>query len=147
MLPFGQQPADQRQPVVLVVDAELARKSEVLGLVAQQSRRKRMKGADPQPGRFVVEEACDALTHLPRRLVGEGDRKDPLRPDTVCRDEVRDARRQHPRLARPGPRHHQDRAGMVLDGDPLCRIESAERVGGAAHAATAAGNRIRKDVP
>ena len=123
MPPLLHQPPDQAQPVVLVVDRELAGEAEQLGLAAEQPRGERVERADPQAGRVAVEQPADPLLHLARGLVGEGHGEDPVGRHAVPVDQARDAGGEHARLPRARAREHEQRAVDVLHRLPLRRVE------------------------
>jgi hypothetical protein len=62
------------------------------------------------PSTALADENADALLHLARRLVGEGDGEDLRRPGEAEIENVGDAGGQHPGLAGAGAGQHQDRA-------------------------------------
>ena len=68
------------------------------------------------PSTDAADQRADALLHLARRLVGEGDGEDlasgRARP---VREDVGDARGQHARLAGAGAGQHQHRPVDRLD--------------------------------
>ena len=68
----------------------------------------------------------DPLAHLARRLVGEGDGEDLVRPRPARGDEMGDAGGQHPRLADARAGQHQHRPVERLDGFELLGIEAAK---------------------
>ena len=69
---------------------------------------------------------ADALLHLARRLVGEGDGEDFRRPGAAETEDVGDARGQHAGLAGAGAGEHQHRAVERLDRLALLGIEPGE---------------------
>ena len=69
-----------RRDVGLVVDRELARVAEPRRLGAQHPRARRVEGHHPHRPRRVADQQLDALAHLLRGLVREGDREDLARP-------------------------------------------------------------------
>ena len=73
--------ADEAQLVVGVVDREVARVAGLLGLAAQDPHARRVEGAGPDRPRPRAHQPADAVAHLPRRLVGEGDGEDRLGRD------------------------------------------------------------------
>ena len=91
-------------------------------------------------------ERADALLHLARRLVGEGDGQNLMRLRAARRDDVGDARRQHARLAGACPRQHQHGTIHSLDGCPLFGIQNIEiaRLG---HASLHGGLSARSNAP
>ena len=71
----------------------------------------------------VPELALDALLHLLRRLVREGDREDLVRLRTGRGEQVRDAVGEDPRLAGAGAGDHEQRALGRQHGLPLGRVQ------------------------
>jgi serine protease Do len=73
-------------------------------MAAQDARGERMEGAEPHALGDRPDHGADALLHLARRLVGEGDRED-LRGEGAARgDQMGKSRGQHARLARSARR-------------------------------------------
>ena len=77
-----------------------------------------------------ADEADQALAHLVGGLVGEGDGEDLPRGGVAGGDEMGDAVGEHPRLARPRPRHHQQRGAPVDDGAALGAVQALEQLVG-----------------
>ena len=69
---------------------------------------------------------ADALLHLARGLVGEGDGEDVERARLAGGDEMGDARRQHARLAGAGAGQDEHRPVGRLDGGALLGVEAGE---------------------
>ena len=99
--------AGEAHGIRLVVDGEHGRVPQQLGVPPEDAHAGGVEGGDPHLLRHRSDQAADALLHLPRGLVGEGDGQDLERGDVVGLDEVGDAVGQHPGLARTGPGHHQ----------------------------------------
>ena len=70
---------DQPARVGRVVDRELARVAEPVGVGAQHPRAGGVEGHHPHRAGGAADEQLDALAHLLRGLVGEGDRQDLVR--------------------------------------------------------------------
>ena len=70
---------DQPARVGRVVDRELARVAEPVGVGAQHPRAGGVEGHHPHRARRAADEQLDALAHLLRGLVGERDREDLVR--------------------------------------------------------------------
>ena len=119
---------DEPAAVGLVVDRVLARVAEARRLGAQHPRAGAVEGHHPHRPRRVAEQQLDALAHLLRGLVGERDREDLAGPRDAGLDEPRDAVREHPRLARPGAREHEQRPLAVRDGGALGLVQAREQV-------------------
>ena len=100
----------QRQRVVLVVDREVRLVAELRDVAAQDAHAGGVEGRDPDPARAAAEDPLDPLAHLARGLVGERDREDLVRVGGAARDQVRDAVRQHARLAAARAREDEQRA-------------------------------------
>ena len=144
------QPADEAQPVILIVDGELPTEAQQLGLAPQQPRREGVKGPDPESRRVAGEQPAHPLLHLAGGLVGEGDGEDPLGRHAVAVDQQGDPGGEHPGLPRAGAGQYQQRAVHVLDRLTLRRVERVLqlRSRGVDHAACAAnGMRITKLAP
>ena len=129
--------AGQARRVGLVVDRELARVAEQVGVGPQDAHAGRVERRDPHRPGDRADELGDAAAHLVGRLVGERDGEDRRRRHALV-DEVGDAVGEHPRLARSGPGDDQQRPAAVDDGVELVGVEPGERV-----AASGAGRRQR----
>ena len=99
------------------------------GEVAGQAERGGVGGDDPVRDR--VERAAPGLLpavlrgpaeHLGRRPPGEGEQQDPVRGHAPLQQPGHPGG-QRGRLAGPGPREHQQRSPVVLDGDPLFLVQ------------------------
>ena len=67
----------QADLIVGVENGEVGLQPDEFGVAAQDLGADRVKGAEPLHGlRAVADERLDALAHLARRLVGEGDGED-----------------------------------------------------------------------
>ncbi len=95
--------------VVGVEDGEVGLQADQFGVAAQHARARGVKGSDPPAFDRTAEQRRDALAHLARRLVGEGDREHLPGPRPAGGEDVREPRGQHPRFAGAGPRQHQHR--------------------------------------
>ena len=101
---------DQAQLIVGVEDGEIRFEARQFRMTAQHPRADRMEGAQPlHPLDHAADEQADALLHLARRLVGEGDGEDLSRIGAARIEEVGKPGRQHARLAGAGPGEHQHR--------------------------------------
>jgi hypothetical protein len=79
--PRRQQLLQQAQLVVGVEDGEIGLQADELGVAAQQLDADGMEGAEPGHALHgAADEGADAVLHLARRLVGEGDDEDLRRP-------------------------------------------------------------------
>ncbi len=124
-------PLDQPPLVRRVVDRELARVAELVGVGAEHPRAGRVEGHDPhRPGRPADEE-LDALAHLLRGLVGERDGEDLVRARLLGAQQMGDAVREDAGLARAGPGEDEQRSLARDDGLALGLVEPVEKgVGG-----------------
>ena len=103
--------------IVSVVDGEVAREAQALGIGAQDAHAHAVERRHPHAAGARPHEAAEALAHLGCGLVRERDGEDLPRGHAVVLDEVRDAVREHARLARAGARQHEQRP--VYRGDRL----------------------------
>ncbi len=147
-----ERPLDQRDLVAVVEDHEPRLDAGALGVAPQHAEPEAVEGADealgPRAGRgcrahravrgarvigsqgvvlTTPESRVDAIAHLGRRLVGEGDGDDPRRIDAPLLDQPADAVGDHPRLAGAGAGEHELRPVAVGDGGDLLRIEGLRR--------------------
>ena len=98
---------DQAQLIVRVQNLEVLRQPGLLPVHAQQAVGDAVEGAHPKRRDRHAEQRLDALAHLRRRLVGEGDRQQAVGGDAFGLDHPSDAMHQHPGLAAAGAGHHQ----------------------------------------
>ena len=118
---------EQPDLVVDVEDGEIGLEPDQLGMAAQDFHADRMEGAEPRHALdHVADDLADAVLHLARRLVGEGDGEDFARPGAAGGEDVGDAHGEHARLAGAGAGQHQHRAVERLDREPLLGIEPGE---------------------
>ena len=117
---------EQAQLVVGVEDGEIRLQADQFGVAAQHLGADRVERAEPRQAVGDAGQQPDPLAHLARRLVGEGDGEDLVRPRAPGGDEMGDAGRQHPRLADAGAGQHQHRPVERLDRAALLRIEAGE---------------------
>jgi hypothetical protein len=90
-----------------------------------------VEGAQPHAGGAAAEQHLDALAHLARRLVGEGDREDLLGAGALGGDDVGDAVGEDPRLAAARAGEDQQWPVGRLDGAALRLVEAREEIGDA----------------
>ena len=114
---------DQPPRVGLVVDRELARVAEPVGVGSEHPRAGRVEGHHPHRAHAPPDQQLGAVAHLAGRLVGERDREDLARLDRAGRDQVGDPVGQHPRLARAGAGEDQQRPVAVGDGLALGLVQ------------------------
>jgi hypothetical protein len=117
---------EQAQLVVGVEDGEIRLQPDELGVTAQDFGADRVKRAKPGQSVGDAGQQANALAHFARRLVGEGDGEDFVRARAARADDMRDAGRQHPRLADPGARQHQHWPVERFDGAALFFVEADE---------------------
>ena len=120
--------AGEPHGVGLVVDRELRGIAEQLCVAPQDAHTGRVERGDPHALGDGADEAGDALAHLCSGLVGEGDREHLVRRDLVLLDEVRDAVREHPGLARARAGDDEQRPAGVGDRLELGRVQALEEV-------------------
>ena len=114
--------------VIRVVDDEIALVELCrLDLAAQEARAERMECAEPDVLCGIANHARGAVAHFRRGLVRERDGEDAVRRNAM-RQEIRDAARQHFRLARASARHDEQRPFHVLDSLFLHEVESLEDI-------------------
>ena len=101
---------DEAHLVGLVVDREVRAVAEPLGLAAQDAAAGGVERQDPDRPRDRAEHPLDALLHLARSLVREGDREDLVRLHAARGEQVRDAVGEHAGLPRAGTGDHEQRA-------------------------------------
>ena len=99
-----------------VVDRERRAEPDARGVGPQNACAGGVEGHHPHPGRVAPEQPVDALRHLPRGLVGEGDRQNRARRGAALLHEMRDSVRQHPGFAGTRAGDDQQRARIGLDG-------------------------------
>ena len=117
----------QAQLVVGVQDGEIGFEPRQLGMAAQHLGADGMEGAEPLHALdHAADQGADALLHLARRLVGEGDGEDLARPGAARGEDVGEARGQDARLAGAGAGQHQHRAVGRQHGLALLRVEAGE---------------------
>ena len=102
-------------------------KPELLRLAAQDPYARAVEGHDPHRVGARADQLLDALLHLARGLVGEGDREDLPGVHAAGRQEVGDAVGEHPGLA--GARAGDDEQGRarVHHGRALLLVQPVEQ--------------------
>ena len=129
---FGSRSSSSRTAFVepdlvgLVVDREVRAVAEPRRLAAEDAAARGVEGQDPDRARDAAEHVLEALAHLARGLVRERDREDLLRLDPVRVDQVRDAVREHARLAGARARDDEQRPLGREHGLPLGRVQVGE---------------------
>ena len=117
---------DQPDLVGLVVDREVRLVAEVRRLPAQDAPAGGVEGEDPGAAGVLAEEVPLARAHLVGGAVREGDREDLVRLRADRADQVRDAVREHPRLARARAGDHEHRPLGVEHGVALGFVQPRE---------------------
>ena len=144
------QPADQTEPVVLIVDGKLAGKAQQFRLAPQHPGGEGVERPDPQPGRVPIQQPPDPVLHLSGGLVGEGHGEDAVGRHAVPVDQGGNAHGEDSRLPRAGARQHQQRPFDMLHGFPLGRVQRGLELGRRSldHVSRpASGTRMAKQVP
>ena len=123
----GEQLLEQPDLVVDIEDGKIRLEAHHLGVPAQNLHPDRMEGAEPGHALdHAADHRADALLHLARGLVGEGDAEDFRRPRPPCREDVGDAGGEHAGLAGSRPGEHQYRPVERNHRLALLRIEVGE---------------------
>ena len=129
---FGSLPSSSRHAfveahlVLVVVDRERRAVAEPLGLAAQDAAARGVEGEDPDRARGAAEHRLEALAHLPRGLVREGDRENLVRLHLHVDDQVSDAIREDTRLPRARSGDDEQRSLGVQDRLALGLVEVCE---------------------
>ena len=132
---------DEADLVVGVEDGEARLEPHQLGVTAQDLDADGMEGAEPGHALHgAADQVADALLHLARRLVGEGDGQDLGAARAAGAHDVGNACREHARLAGAGAGQHQHGAVHSLDGGALLGVEIGH-VGRGGDAERALGDR------
>ena len=118
---------DQPAGVGGVVDRELARVAQALGLGAQHPGARRVEGHHPHRADLAADQQAGAVAHLPRRLVRERDRQDLVGLGDAGGHQVGDPVGEHPGLARARSGEDQLRPLAVADGLPLRVVEARQQ--------------------
>ncbi len=132
---LGQDPLHQLLLVVRVIDHEPAVQPDGLPVPPQHPGTKRVEGPGLDVLAGVTGQGRDPLAELARGPVGERHGQDPARLHGLDADQVRDAVRDHARLAGTRPGQDQDRAVGRRHGAALFRVEAADDLVGAGCAA------------
>ena len=128
--------------VIHVENGEVALQADQFGVAAQDPGRDRVERAEPGHALgHIPDQPGDALLHLARRLVGEGDGED-LRGVGLARgDQMGNAGREHAGLASAGTGQYQDRPFGGFHRLALFGVEAVEIGRGLRHEA---GTRTRR---
>ncbi len=121
---------DQPDDVVGVEDGEVGTQAGKLGMAAQELYADRVEGAEPRHALDIAfaDQQADALLHLARGLVGEGDGEYLARVGEAGGEDVGDAGGEHARLAGAGAGKHQHRSFRGLDGEALLGVQALQIV-------------------
>ncbi len=139
---------DEADLVVDVQNREIRLQADHFGVAAQDFHANRMERAHPRHALdHLADHLADAVLHLARRLVGEGDGQDLARMRAAEIEDVGDARGQNAGFSGSRAGQHQDRPVQGLHCFPLLGIEVAEigrapRSHGARGYAPRGGNRL-----
>ena len=124
------QPLDQRQLILRVHDLEELRQIRVAVVRAQHPVAQAVKRADPHAAHVDGRHRRQAHEHLLRRLVRERDGENRQRRRLPGREQPREARGEHARLAAARAGQDQRRSMRQRDGGELLGIEVGEKGGG-----------------
>ena len=98
-----------------------------LGMAAQELGADRVERAEPLHAfEHAADQVADAVLHLARRLVGEGDGEDLAGPGAAGGEDMGDAGGEHAGLAGAGAGEHQHRPVQRLDREPLLGVQLVE---------------------
>jgi len=139
----AQQLADDSQLLSLSGDAEARRDADGGAVRAEQRRAEGVKGLDGGQRRrrrrpaaaaaaaaaITARGSLEALGHLGRRLLREGEREHRLRVRALLLQQVEDARDDDARLARPRARLHRHQPVAALHHLALLVVEAGEERG------------------
>ena len=119
---------DDAAGIGLVVDREILRIAEPLGVLPQEADENGMKGAHLDPaGLALAHQRGHALLHLIGSFLGEGQGQHLARPAFPLQN-MRDAARQHARLPGTGPRNDERRALRTKNSLFLSAVQPLEQV-------------------
>ena len=130
--------------VVGIQDGEVGRQADERRVRAQHPRAQRMERAEPQPFHRTAEDRADPLAHLPRRLVGEGDRQHLAGRGAAGEQQMGEAGGQHARLAGAGAGEHQQRPVERFHRFPLGLVQAGEVIGHAGITSPSRGARASR---
>ena len=121
---------EQAQLIVGVDDGVVRLQPDQLGMAAQHFRGDGVEGAQPRHALHRrADEMADALSHLPRGAVGEGDAEDLAGPGPPRGDNLRQPRGERRRLARARARQHQHGPFRGEHSLALGRVQRGKPVG------------------
>ena len=111
------------QALLGIENRERGRTPDLARVDAQKTCAEGVKGAEPHPARLLPQIVADALPHLTRRLVGEGDGEDAMRRHAVLAHQVGDPAGECPGLSGPRAGEYQHRPLEVEHGGPLLGVQ------------------------
>jgi hypothetical protein len=118
----AQDPPHERDLVVGVVDREVRIEADRSAIPPEDPQAQAVKRADPRTAGARAEKPFDALAHLARRFVREGDGDDAAGIDALM-DQPGDPVGDDARLAGARPREDQQRAARMDDRLPLRGVQ------------------------
>ena len=118
--------ANRGQRITFVENRKIAIVAERVTFLAQDSRARRMKRADPRQRRVVADQSRDPLAHLGGGLVGERDREHLERRRLALGQDVGDTVGQRAGLARARAGENENRAVGREHSGALFRIQFVE---------------------
>ncbi len=123
---------EQADLVVDIENGEIGFQAYQLGVAAQNLHADGVESTEPRHAfHHLADHVANALLHLARGLVGEGDGEDFARAGAAGREDVRDAGGQHARLTSAGAGQHEDRTVERFHRATLLGVEIGQ-IGGAA---------------
>ena len=121
------QPLDGRELVLHIQNLKRGWQPGGLVVRPQQAIAQAMKSAHPHAAQADGQQGGQARLHLFGRLVGEGDGHDAAGRGIPHVQQPGNARGQHPRFARTGPRQNQRMALGQGDGGQLLGVEAVQQ--------------------
>ena len=114
--------------IVGIQNLERLRQFRLAPMLAQQTVRDAVEGADGQATRALADQRIAARAHFAGRLVGEGDGENRPRRRAFHFQQPRDAMREHARLPRAGAREDQVVTDGCADRFALRRIQTVQQM-------------------
>src|SRR5690606_29247267 len=112
--------------ILSVVDEKVGRPAETSRVPPQHARADRVEGADPHPRGFPPEQCTDPLAHLPRCLVGEGQRQNRVGRNAELLDQMGDSGGEYRGLTGACAGKDQKCPLEVAGGERLFGIETVQ---------------------
>ena len=109
----------QAKLIVGIEDGEVRFQADDLGMTAQQAGAEGVECTEPPALHRPADERRDAILHLARRLVGEGDAQKLAWPRLAGHQDMGKTRGQDPRLAGPRTGQHEHGPLRRFDGGAL----------------------------